>query len=152
MIIRRETKQQSRNNPFLARSLSAPWLLLFLHERTHPYRTSGITQRLPSPLYDIGNPKMRIKVHPLLSSFPCSHSRPTATPFLCKWRGCMYRCSERLCSSSTQKEEMRVNWSRQEPRKTTTSGLFANRIHPGYAVIEIRQFSTPFLIRCFPHR
>ena len=126
MIIRKETKQQSRNNPFRVRFYPqpSPWLWpLFLRGRIHPYRTSGITRgtaSLPSPLYDIGNPKMRIKVRALLSSLwfpwfaPFNHS--TSVRLQRREGGGRGRvCTDaatRLYSPCTQMEEMRVNCRR----------------------------------------
>lgn len=47
-------------------SLALRCSLSRLSRGTYPYRPSCITRRLLSPLYDIGNPKTRIKVPPPL--------------------------------------------------------------------------------------
>lgn len=131
MIIRGESKQQSRNNPFRTPALSSqpprPRCRFFVRERTHPYRTSGITRRLPSPLYDIGNPKMRIKVCPLLSSFSPS---ALSTPL---WRVHvpmpLLQPPPALATHIEIRNACKLGEA-GDPRKTVTSRLFANRIHP----------------------
>lgn len=85
-----------RNNPFRSVSSSLPLPIASfalrcspscLSRGSYPYRPSCITRRLLSPLYDIGNPKTRIKVPPPLRRRRDIHyrvaSRDVAVNLIC---------------------------------------------------------------------